>query len=265
LSFKDVKTPIVITVHDFVKARFPHLEGDSTEAIAQQSLAIRHATHLICVSRATELDLLHFHPEAVGRTSVIYHGSSFPISPAPSIGPLFNRPRFLFVGRRETYKNFALVTRAFAKAQRRLKSLELHVAGPPLTDDERWQLHFLGISDRVFCSVYPDEQTLRDLYRSSLALLYPSKHEGFGIPPLEAMACGTLAVTSNNTSLPEVVGDGGILLDPDDEDAWTECILQIGQNEISREKYVAFGQQRAAILSWDESAKQHVKVYESLL
>src|SRR5687768_16076428 len=103
LSFKDVKTPIVITVHDFVKARFPHLEGDSTETIAQQSLAIRHATHLICVSRATELDLLHFHPEAAGRTSVIYHGSSFPILPAPSIGSLFDRPRFLFVGRRETY------------------------------------------------------------------------------------------------------------------------------------------------------------------
>ena len=72
----------------------------------------------------------------------------------------------------------------------------------------------LGICGRVEAVTYPDEQQLISLYRSSVALVYPSLHEGFGIPPLEAMACRTLAITSNVTSLPEVMDDSGIMLDP---------------------------------------------------
>ena len=74
--------------------------------------------------------------------------------------------------------------------------------------------------------VYPDERQLVDLYRSSVALVYPSVHEGFGIPPLEAMACRTLAITSSTTSLPEFMGNGGIMLDPTREADWIDCLLK---------------------------------------
>jgi glycosyltransferase involved in cell wall biosynthesis len=122
-------------------------------------------------------------------------------------------------------------------------------------------MHFLGILDRVTSTVHPDETTLGRLYRESVALLYPSRHEGFGIPPLEAMACGTVAVTSNTTSLPEVLGDGGIMLDPSDESAWTECILEVAENTIDRPAILANARKRAELLTWSNSARDHVALY----
>jgi glycosyltransferase involved in cell wall biosynthesis len=264
LEFAEIGCPVVITVHDFIKALYPHLEGDSTEALRHQREAIRHAAHLICVSQATERDLLACHPEAKGKTSVIHHGSSFPVCEEPQAGEVLERPMFLFVGRRATYKNFGMVLRAFSKACQAHPGIQLRLAGPPLDDEERWQIHFLGISNRVDSSVFPDERALQQLYRNSAALLYPSRHEGFGIPPLEAMACGTVAVTSDATSLPEVVGDGGIMLDPANEEAWTECILQIASGKIRRSELIERGRKRAATFSWEKSAQSHVEIYKAL-
>jgi glycosyltransferase involved in cell wall biosynthesis len=138
------------------------------------------------------------------------------------------------------------------------------VAGKPLDDEERWQCHFLGISSRVDSSVFPDEKTLGELYRKSIALLYPSQREGFGLPPLEAMACGTVAVTSNTTSLPEVVADAGIMLDPADEGAWAECMLQIANDRIPRSQIIEKGKARAALFSWDKCAALHAAIYRQL-
>jgi glycosyltransferase involved in cell wall biosynthesis len=264
LKFSEIRCPVVITVHDFIKARFPHLESDSAHAVPYQREAILRATHLICVSKATERELLEFHPQLAGKTTVIYHGASFPVCHELPSEKIFEAPTFLFVGRRATYKNFLMVLRAFAKACQSHRTIRLQVAGPPLDDEERWQIHFLGIEARIDSSVFPDERALQQLYRNSVALLYPSRFEGFGIPPLEAMACGTLAVTSNTTSLPEVVGDGGIMLDPTDENAWTECILQVSSGMAGRRAIIDRGQRRAALLTWDESMKRHVQVYKSL-
>ena len=179
----------------------------------------------------------------------------------PQPETVFEKPTFLYVGRRGTYKNFMFLLRAFAKACQSHPRIRLCVAGEPLNDEERWQSYFLGISDRVDSAVLPDENALRELYRKSVALLYPSRHEGFGMPPLEAMACGTVAVTSNTTSLPEVVGDGGIMLDPADESAWTECILQIAYDKIRRSQIIEKGRARAALFSWDKAATLHIATY----
>jgi glycosyltransferase involved in cell wall biosynthesis len=262
LRFSEIPCPVVVTVHDFIKARYPQVEGDSTEAVAHQREAILHAAHVVCVSKATEQDLLEFHPQAAGKTSVIYHGSSFSVCHEPQPEEIFETPTFLYVGRRATYKNFSMVLRAFAKACASHPGIRLRIAGPPLDDEERWHIHFLGISDRVDSSVFPDEHSLQQLYRKSVALLYPSRHEGFGIPPLEAMACGTLVITSNATSLPEVVGDAGIILDPADENAWAECILQVAAQRIRRKELIEKGKARAAVLTWERSATRHVEIYK---
>ena len=84
------------------------------------------------------------------------------------------------------------------------------------------------------------------------------------MPPLEAMACGTIAVTASNTSLPEVVGDAGIMLDPGDEDAWTQCILEIATNRAPRHKLIERGKRRAELFSWQESARRHAELYRRL-
>ncbi|HVM49403.1 MAG TPA: glycosyltransferase family 1 protein [Candidatus Acidoferrum sp.] len=264
LSFSDFTCPVVITVHDLIAATYPHLEEQADLIFRCQREAILRADHIICISKATERDLLERFPQLANKITVIHLGASSPVWSGKEPATVFDPPTFLFVGRRGAYKNFALAMRAFAKAAEVHSGIRLRVVGEPLSAEERWQLHFLGLSERVDVSEFPEAEALQELYRRSVALLYPSRHEGFGIPPLEAMACGTLAVTSNTTSLPEVVGDAGIMLDPGDESAWTECILQIAHGDVPREELLERGRRRAAALSWDNSAQRHVALYKRL-
>ena len=163
------------------------------------------------------------------------------------------------------YKNFSFLLRVFARACESNPRIRLRIAGAPLNTEERWQIQMLGISDRVRGDVYPDEQQLISLYRSSVALVYPSLHEGFGIPPLEAMACRTLAITSNTTSLPEVVGNGGIMLDPTREVDWVECILKTAKGGGDRDLMIDRGLERVRMFSWKKTVEQHLEVYRRLV
>jgi glycosyltransferase involved in cell wall biosynthesis len=264
VRYADVKCPVVVTVHDFIGATYPHLEDGSAHTVEIQSEAINRADILICVSQFTERELLERFPNVCGRTVVIPHGSSFPIAASFQPTNIFENPTFLFVGNRSTYKNFLFLLRSFAKACMSAPNLRLCVAGAPLTMDEKWQIHFLGLTERIRSIVYPCEDTLGKLYQQSVALLYPSRHEGFGIPPLEAMACGTLVIASNATSIPEVIGDAGILLDPTDEDAWTDVILETSRGNGQRSVLIDRGSKRAACYSWERSVEQHLIVYDDL-
>jgi glycosyltransferase involved in cell wall biosynthesis len=260
----DFKCPVVTTVYDMVHARFPDKMEGAAATIREQREAVIRADRVICISRSTEQELLELVPEAAGKTKVIHLGSSFAAATEPNDNNRLETPRFLYVGGRGGYKNFLFLLRAFAKASSTLSAIRLHVAGPPLTPEERWQIYFLGIADKVDTSAYPNESTLQDLYGRSVALLYPSRYEGFGIPPLEAMACGTIPVTGNTTSLPEVVGDAGIMLDPADESAWAECIISLGRPFPARSDLLERGRRQAARFSWAESARRHVEIYREL-
>ncbi len=264
LDYSSLKSSLVVTVHDFAHATYPHLMDDSKDVLRDQAAAIARADHIICISHATRRDLLEHHPDAAGRSSVIHHGSSFEICHDVQDAAIFEHPTFLFVGWRGAYKNFDFLLRSFARACQMEKKLRLLVAGCPFTAEERWQIHLLGLEDRIELSVFPDEPTLRQLYRRAVALVYPSLHEGFGLPPLEAMACGTLAVTSNTTSLPEVVGDAGIMLDPSEGDAWTETMIQIARRASWRHEKVVKGRERAKLFSWANCAAAHTELYRSL-
>jgi len=265
LELTDFKCPVVQTVLDMIYARFPAQMGNSETIIKNQRKAVQRADRVICISKSTERDLLELIPSAAGKTTVIHLAASFPVAEPITDGSQFASPTFLFVGGRGGYKNFALLLRAFAKAASVRPNLRLNVVGQPLTEEERWQIYYLGISDKVTGVVFPNETTLQELYRASVALLYPSRYEGFGIPPLEAMACGTLVVTANTSSLPEVVGDAGIMLDPADEQAWADCILHLAQPFPERNELLAKSRQRVAQFSWTECVRQHLEIYRTLL
>jgi glycosyltransferase involved in cell wall biosynthesis len=264
-SFSDFKCPTVLTVYDFIYAIYRKLIEGSEGVIRDQTEAIRKADHIICISKATENNLLERFPEKQGKTSVIYLGSSFEIQPPLAEQAIFEKPSFLFVGHRGGYKNFFFLLRAIAKASKTNSRIRLRVVGAPLNTEERWQIHLLGISDRVEAVTYPDEQQLISLYRSSVALVYPSLHEGFGMPPLEAMSCRTLAITSNATSLPEVMGDGGIMLDPTREVDWVECILKTAKGGGDRDLMIERGLERVRKFSWKSTVDRHLDVYRRLV
>lgn len=264
LEFPDIRCPIVITFHDLIAARHPTLEPFSDQTIRAQRESIDSAARIICVSRHTEKDLLELFPAAAGKTTVIHHGTSFVPGDTDTPVDVSARPYFLYVGSRSTYKNFPFLLQAFARASSVNARLRLQIAGPPLNPDEKWMIHFMGLAANVDAIALPDEAALQKLYRGSLGLLYPSRYEGFGLPPLEAMACGTIPIASNATSLPEVLGDAGILLDPTDASAWAEAMLAVAGNMLDRPALLARGKRRAAELTWAASAAKHAALYRQL-
>jgi glycosyltransferase involved in cell wall biosynthesis len=263
-QYSDFKCPVVTTVYDMIYARFPKQTEGAGPIIHAQREAILRADRVVCISESTRQDLSEYFPEANGKAEVIHLGSSFASKKTSERNDLFEKPTFIFVGGRGGYKNFIFLLHAFAKAAQVVPGIQLKVAGAPLTSEERWQMFFLGISDQVTSVVFPDEAALEQLYHQSVALLYPSRYEGFGIPPLEAMACGTIAVTANATSLPEVVGDGGIMLDPADQDAWTDCIIKLARPFAERSDLLQRGQKRVGQFTWSKCVQRHLEVYRNL-
>ena len=124
------------------------------------------------------------------------------------------RPYFLYVGSRAPYKNFDGLLQAASQMDSGQSEVAMCVVGPALTNEEQQKIAALGLSGRIEHYGHADDAQLAKLYRCSLAFVYPSLYEGFGIPPLEAMQCGTPVVACNTSSIPEVVGNAGFSVRP---------------------------------------------------
>lgn len=121
------------------------------------------------------------------------------------------------------------------------------------------------LKEKVIFTGYVEQKDSPLLMSGAIAFVFPSLYEGFGMPPLEAMACGTPVITSKTTSLPEVVGDAGILIDPEDIEELSDAMEQMMDNEELREKLKKAGQKRAAKFTWKKSAEILMDVYRSAL
>jgi glycosyltransferase involved in cell wall biosynthesis len=108
---------------------------------------------------------------------------------------------------------------------------------------------------------YVSDRHLAKLYRCSMAFIYPSLYEGFGIPALEAMSCGTPVIASNTSSIPEVVGDAGILFNPESSDDLADILMSVLDNPLERDRLIARGLKRSAMFSWDRTVAQTLDVY----
>lgn len=248
----------ITTVHDFTYERF--VKGPRRWLHSWQKFdAIRKSQAIICISENTRADLLHFLPDVPSeRVHVVYNGVGDAFFPLTARGAAVKeRPYALFVGARGGYKNFRLTVEALA----RLPDLGLVcVGGGPLSADEadltnrhlhgRFQ-HHTGIS----------EQALNELYNSAFSLVYPSAYEGFGIPVLEAMRAGCPVVAFHGSSIPEIAGDGALLLDQLTADALTDALTKLEGSEL-RESLRWKGLRQSRLFSWQKTFEQTLKVYE---
>jgi glycosyltransferase involved in cell wall biosynthesis len=262
-EISDYHCPVVVTVWDMIHELFSQL--DPSGRVAQQKQrAVAAADAVLCISENTKRDLLARHHIAESKIFVTPLASDLDPSLLEGDERTPSRPYFLYVGARTGYKNFDGLLSAFASATTLASDLGLCAVGSPFTRDELLRIAELGLTERVEGYSHVSDQQLAALYRHSVAFVYPSLYEGFGIPLLEAMQCGTPVVASNRSSIPEVVGDAGVLFDPSKGDQLTDILVDLITDPASREPLIERGYKRALQFSWERTALQTVEVYKAL-
>ena len=263
-TFSQTKHPLVVTVHDMIHELFAE-NMDADDTIQAKQAAIRAADVIICVSENTKRDLLHYFPSIESKIVFTYLASELSREWAYGTEVTPIQPYFLYVGSRaKAYKNFDTLLIAFSKAASINSAILLCVVGAPFNAEEQQQIAELRLTERIQHYRNASDTHLAKLYRCSIAFVYPSLYEGFGIPPLEAMACGTVVVAAKSSSIPEVVGDGGILFDPKAIGDLTDILLDLIDSPSKRDRLITKGHDRCQQFSWDKTAAQTVAVYQSL-
>ncbi len=270
--------PSVITIYDLSFLRFPEsfrpLNRLYLKAFTRRSA--RRSNRIITISESSRKDVVRLLGVPAERVSVVYCGVEETFHPIEDEEALrvFRRRRLLperfifFLGTIEPRKNVGALVRAYGRL-RRETSLEHHlvVAGAKgwLYEDVFAEVERLGLADRVHFPGYVARDELPYWYSAADAFVYPSRYEGFGIPPLEAMACGTPVVASNASSLPEVIGDAGVLVDPGDEEALAAAISTVLTDRGEAQRLKQLGLARARRFSWFEAARRTADIYGEVL
>lgn len=262
----NLKAKRVITVYDMIHELFPqHFSRNDPTASAKRA-AVNRADHIICISESTKRDLIQLLDIDSEKVSVVHLGFS-PFSSSKPVERInFPRPFLLYVGSRTSYKNFGSVLSAYAKSKLLHGEFDLVVfGGRTIQPSERDVLLKHGVKHGCLRRVSGDDALLARFYEEASAFVYPSIYEGFGIPPLEAMASGCPVVCSNTSSIPEVVGSAALLFNPHCLESISEALHQIVYDEAIREQLVLRGYERAKAFSWLKCASETSTVYRSLM
>ena len=268
------RVPVVLTIHDVSYARhpewYPYRRDWLRRAFYRRSAQAAAEIVTDSVFSAREIEAAYAVDSA--RITVAPLGVEPDFAPAaappaaPDLPAGVTLPFLLHVGDLHERRNLAVVVEALLAARRDGRGpagLSLVLAGIDrgLGGSLRGMARDAGAADAVLLLGVVDEARLRALYRSAAALVYPSRYEGFGLPVLEAMASGTPVIASNAASIPEVLGDAGILVNPGDTPGWSRAIGQVAGDEPRRREMTAAGLARAARFTWRRTAQITLAVY----
>ncbi len=258
--------PTVLTLHDLLPLDLPGQFGDRTQRLgflASQYVALWRARRIVAVSQATRAALRRHAPFFLGKSVVIHEGVEDRFAPPQ----MLSAPRhLLYVGGREARKNLAGVFAGYAAAD---PDLPLRLTGSAESLGATDAATLAALPERVrmrieFLGVVPDAR-MPDLYREAALLIFPSRGEGFGFPPLEAMACGVPVIASRAGSIPEIAGEAALYVDPDKSAALGAAIRRVLSDTDLRVRMVSAGLERAAALRWPACVARTLSVYRDVL
>lgn len=261
------KSRYIVMAHDIIPLRFPRRTSPLTNYFRYVVPQVLHqAEHIICNSQATAQDLIDYYGVVASKITPILLGydttNFYPRKQAVKD----KSPYFLYLGRQDPYKNLQGLIKAFAAFPN--QEYHLAIAGstdPRFTPQLQQQAAELGIASRVKWLNYLSYQELPVVISNAVALVLPTFWEGFGLPVLEAMACGTPVITSNLASLPEIAGDAAILINPYQTKAITAAMREISQDLEMRSQLSQLGLQQARKFHWTKTGTKTQEVLAKYL
>ena len=271
-------TRTLLTVHDLSFVRVPDAASPPLKAYLDVVVprSVAKADHVLADSEATKADLIDLYGTKAEKISVLYSGVDRRFRPVTSAAStravrekygLSGREYLLSVGTVQPRKNYSRVIRALSQV--RLRGMDLHyaIAGGQgwLEEEMKQTITQTSLRDQVHLLGFVDDGDLPALYSEAQTLLMPSLYEGFGLPVLEAMACGTPVIASDVSSLPEVAGDAALMVDPYDSDAIADAILRIQADADLRASLIESGYRQSKRFTWERSAAQLKSIYDQML
>jgi glycosyltransferase involved in cell wall biosynthesis len=271
-----------LTIYDLIPIMHPQVfESQMVAAMPRIINSLAPEDFALCISQCTKDDLCNYRrdldPARVFVTHLAASDSFYPVSNEERLAAVRSKyhigeqvPYLLSLGTLEPRKNIEHVVRCFAKVVREqnVRDLQLVLVG---SSGWNYETIFHTIDtldvprDRIILTGYVDDEDLAPLYSGALGFIYLSLYEGFGLPPLEAMQCGVPVITSNRSSLPEVVGDAGLTIDPLDENAAAQKIFDIYRDSKLRTELSARSIERAREFSWDRCTRETLEAYKFAL
>jgi len=272
-------TPTVVTVHDLIPMLLPVYRGSIWVRLYTLLVAVaaKRADIVLTDSEASKWDIVHLLDIPSERVHVIYLAADDIYQPIlddqrlTAIRQKYGLPEsyLLYLGGFDQRKNVPALLKAFAQLAKDPRVFlavagRLPEKGSDFFPDPRPIVQELGIEERVVFTGWVPEEDKPALYSGARALVFPSLYEGFGLPPLEALACGTPVIASNQGSLPEIVGDGGLLLEPNDVEGLAGAMEKLLNDDTLREDLREKGLAHAAKFSWEKTAQQTLAVYQEI-
>lgn len=267
----------LVTVHDLGYRRFPEAHPASQRRYLETSTRwnVRVATHILADSEATRDAIIEAYDVPAQKLTVVYPGYESDLKPVrdrDEIERIHHRygipgDYVLSIGRIQPRKNLTRLIEAFSRVLRDHPALTLVLAGPTgwLAEPIQARATALGVADKVIFPGYVASEDKAALISGARLFAFPSLHEGFGFPALEAQACGTPLLTSTTSSLPEVAGEGGLLVDPLKVEAIADGLRRLLNDQALGARLVTQGFDNLARFSWDMAARQVQAVIAKLL
>ena len=259
--------PRIVTAHDIIHELFSETLNKNNIITQRKITTFNRADHIISISHNTKKDLIEFFGISPERITVIHLGpSSLSIKGNHHSNDSNNKSFLLYVGPRNGYKNFNCFLEAVSLSQKLIDEFDIIAfGGDVLSSAEQATIRSLGFKNGQVKQIGGDDSVLASLYKDAIAFVYPSLYEGFGIPPLEAMAFECPVIASNSSSMPEVIGRAGEYFDPKEPESIKVAIENVVFSQSRIRDLKAKGLERIQFFSWQKCAKETLAIYKDMV